>query len=518
MIDRVRPAVRIGGASLLFVLLLAGRAAGDTIFVNAGDHLQAALDAARPGDVIRLQEGATFVGNFVLPPKNGPGYITIRSAGRWESLPASWERVGPEHEPRLPTIESPNVMPALRTAAGAHDWYVLGVRFLGGGGNGDVVRFGDGSASQNDVDLVPQQIVLDRVIIRGHSALGQKRGIALNSRTTTIRNSVIAGIALAGQESQAIAGWNGPGPYTIENNYLEAAGVNVMFGGAAPFIPNLVPSDITFRRNHVTKQLAWRGMALTVKNLFELKNARRVLVEGNLFEHNWMAAQAGYAILFTVRNPGNLAPWATVEDVTFQNNVVRRVAAGINILGYDYNAPSGQTRAIVIRNNLFYEIDRERWGGNGTFLLVGDEAADIVVEHNTIVQSSNIITVYGGTPSALRPVLGFRFVDNITLHNQYGIAGSGVGVGNAAIAAYLPGSVITANALAGGDSKRYPAGHHFPTVAELFSQFTNPAACDYRLRKTSSLSTAATDGGSLGVDFTALNREMGVILCDAGGR
>ena len=44
-------------------------------------------------------------------------------------------------------------------------------------------------------------------------------------------------------------GWNGPGPFLIENNYLEAAGENVMFGGSDPSIANLVPSNITIRRN-----------------------------------------------------------------------------------------------------------------------------------------------------------------------------------------------------------------------------------------------------------------------------
>ena len=41
-----------------------------------------------------------------------------------------------------------------------------------------------------------------------------------------------------------------------------------------------------------------------MKNSFELKNARRVLVEGNVFEHVWAAAQTGFAVLFTTRNQG----------------------------------------------------------------------------------------------------------------------------------------------------------------------------------------------------------------------
>src|SRR6185295_19787625 len=142
-------------------------------------------------------------------------------------------------------------------------------------------------------------------------------------------------------------GWNGPGPFQIENNYLEAAGENLLFGGSDPSIPDLVPSDIEIKRNHFAKPLVWRmaqaghdAKAWTVKNLLELKNARRVLVDGNLFEHNWVQAQNGFAILFTVRNQNGRAPWSVVEDVTFSNNVLRGTAQGVNILGHDNNAPA----------------------------------------------------------------------------------------------------------------------------------------------------------------------------------
>jgi hypothetical protein len=141
---------------------------------------------------------------------------------------------------------------------------------------------------------VPHHLELDGLVIRGDAAKGQKRAIALNSASTTIRNSDIREIKAVGQDSQAICGWNGPGPFVIENNYLEAAGENVMFGGADPAIRDLVPSDITVRGNYLTKPLEWRepNSPWTVKNLFELKNAQRVLVEWNVFEHNWAAAQA----------------------------------------------------------------------------------------------------------------------------------------------------------------------------------------------------------------------------------
>src|SRR5262249_11415262 len=151
----------------------------------------------------------------------------------------------------------------------------------------DIVDLGDGSPSQSTLAGVPHDLIVDRVYIHGDPAQGQKRGIGLNSASTKILNSYIADIKAVAQDSQAIAGWNGPGPYTIDNNYLEAAGENVLFGGADPWIPNLVPSDIIITRNHIAKQPAWKNQPQwNVKNLLELKNAQRVVIDGNVLEYN----------------------------------------------------------------------------------------------------------------------------------------------------------------------------------------------------------------------------------------
>ena len=205
----------------------------------------------------------------------------------------------------------------------------------------------------------------DRALLHPRrSRRGQKRGIALNSAATTIVDSYISDIKANGQDSQAIAGWNGPGPYTIENNYLEGAGDNFLLGGSDPAIQGLVTEDVVFRRNQLAKPVAWREQGWQVKNIFELKNARRVLVEGNVMEYVWRDAQQGYAILLTPRNQDGKAPWAVVEDVTIRRNVVRHAGGGMQITGEDSNAPSGPARRIKMVDNLFYDIDANAWGGS----------------------------------------------------------------------------------------------------------------------------------------------------------
>jgi hypothetical protein len=296
----------------------------------------------------------------------------------------------------------------------------------------------------------------------------------------------------------------------IENNYLEGAGENIMFGGADSGIPNLVPSDITIRGNYFSKPLAWRtpGSPWTVKNLFELKNARRVLIENNIFEYNWEAAQSGYAILFTPSNQDGRAPWSVVTDVTFRFNIVRHAASGIAVLGSDYTHPSGQLRRLKIQHNLFYDIDASRWGGQGWFLLMGNEPADIVFDHNTIIQSGTLMVLTGDRGGTPLPIENFHFTNNLAFHNEFGIFGDGIGVGNLAISTYLRREVINRNIIAGGEASRYPAGNFFPARDELFSEFMDGAQHDYRLRGNSRFASAATDGSAIGAAVDTLRRRL----------
>lgn len=495
---------RVVAAALAITAAGASGAAAQTgspIVVAAGGSLQAALNQAQPGQTIHLQAGATFDGNFILPVKAGTGTITVRTSTPDAQLPAD-TRVGPAHESLLPTLRSVNSMPALRTAPGARNWRLIGLRFTAAVSY-DVISLGDGA--QRDRALVPSGITLDRAIVRGDPTAGQKRGIALNSAHTQILNSYIAGIRLAGQESQAIACWNGPGPFVIENNYIEAGAIGLLFGGAVPAIDQLVPADIVIRRNHIVRPVSWRGGPWMVKNLLEFKNARNVRIDGNVIENNWQRDQTGFAVLFTPRASG-AAPWTAVENVRFENNVVRHSGSAINVTGYDNSSPSRQLRGLVIRNNLVTDISQATWGGTGIFLQIGDEAADVHVEHNTVMHSGHVVMVYGGTAAAPRRSTGFRFVGNIAPHNAYGIYGNAVGTGNPAIATYFPGAVLTGNVLAGGNANVYPAGNVFPTVAFLMAQFENPAAGDYRLIATSSLLALAQ--GVPGVDVDELQRAM----------
>jgi hypothetical protein len=51
-----------------------------------------------------------------------------------------------------------------------------------------------------------------------------------------------------------------------------------------------------------------------VKNLFEIKNAQRMLIEGNVFENNWAEGQGGSAIVLKSVNQGGACPWCVAKD------------------------------------------------------------------------------------------------------------------------------------------------------------------------------------------------------------
>ena len=476
---------------------------GTTITVKAKDNLQKVINAARPGDTIILEAGASFPGPITLPSKAGSGtdsdFITIQSSALAQ-LPAG-VRVTPEQAHLMPKILAPGAnSPALRTDPAAHHWRFLGVEFLPATAQATVTNLielgDDGSLSGSVPERVPHHLLFDRCYIHAWPDQDVRRGLALNSSDTEISNSYISDFKSRMSDSQAILAWHSPGRLRIINNYLEGASENLMLGGGGGAAKEgFIPSDVEIRRNHFSKRLEWRGV-WGVKNLFEIKFARRVQFIGNLLEYNWQDGQAGYAIQLTVRDQG------VIEDVLIEHNIIRHTSGGINILGRDYYGPSGQAQQITIRNNLFYDLDSSRWGGADHFLQITETEA-VVVDHNTVLQGGSIISAYGKANT------NFRLTNNIVRHNAYGIFGDGLSPGNVSIGAYFPGAVVARNVLIapGGYEWSYPAGNFYPGSIQAVG-FVDRAANNFSLAATSRYKGRGTDGKDIGCDMVALKAAL----------
>ena len=458
-------------------------AAGSTaavITVSAGENLQAALDHAQPGDTIVLPAGARFTGQFRFPAKTGT--VTLTSSG-----PLPDRRITEADAPLMATIASGSGAMALDMIDSAH-WLIDGIRFEPNvGGFGEVIA----------IDRATH-VELRRLLLVVPDGQEQKRFVLGNGRHITLRQSHCAGVWRSGQDSQCFVAWDGAGPYTITDNFLEAASENIMFGGADSTAPDTVPADILVERNFFSKRLEWKGQRRGVKNLFELKAARRVVIRHNVFERNWVDAQSGAAILFTPRNQNGGAPWTSIEDVVFEHNIVRDTPTHFNILGFDNNAISAQTTRIVIRNNLLLG------SGGGRFALIGNEVGALEFSHNTYVNpqtaESSMIALYaegsipevGGSRPSSYAVSALTFVDNLMQFNTYGLHSS-LGVGTNALTAMTHRYTWMNNVLAGGWGTYPPTTTFIPA-----DEYSTHLDAEYFLVPTSPFKSMATDGTDIG--------------------
>src|SRR4030095_8125810 len=124
--------------------------------------------------------------------------------------------------------------------------------------------------------------------------------------------------------------------------------------------------------------------------------------------------------------------------------------SGIQTLGDDYNHPAQRGNGLIIRNNKFENIGRWFLTLNGFY--------NTTVEHNTHLQSHNIITLTG------EPSLGFVYRNNVTVRDPagFGIYGDGAGEGQAGLNYWTPGWVMKGNVIAGAEASLYPTNIYYP--------------------------------------------------------
>ncbi len=527
-------------------------AAGKVWTVHSVEDLYESLAKSSCGDTIQLQSGGVFSGNIVLPAKNcdDAHWIILRTSAPDSALP-------PEHNRLTPCYGGVLSLPARPSWNCPSNTNILAkIEFSGGGGSGPLL-FSPGAnhyrlvgleitalgSAYNLVEFIgpADHIIFDRVWMHGTVQGEAARGILLGqSRYVAVIDSFFSDfhcVAKTGScgDSQAIAGGigDGPmGPYEIVNNFLEASGENIMFGGGRG---TATPQDIEVRHNHLFKPSIWMkgqpgyvggedGNPFIVKNLFELKNAQRILLEGNIMENTWGGfTQAGFGIVLTPRNPGGCLP-CKVADVTIRNNYIRHVGSGLQIA----NAPSGSGVAVdgqrySIHDIVIDDIDGPKYGGAGELAQISVNPGapllqNVKIDHITAFPPHGLFFI-GDFVATSGPINNFSFTNSIVTAGTNPVWSTGGGPANCAFhddprttfQSCFIGSTIAANVIldpppAYGPGN-WPANNYFPKSAQAvkFANYNGGNGGDYRLQPSSPYKRKGTDGKDLGADMDAIH-------------
>jgi len=538
-------------------------APGKTTLVSTADDFQTALNSAICGDTIQLKAGTTFTGAFVFPDKpcDSSHWIIIRTSSPDSSLPPEGIRITPCYagvrslpgRPALNCQATQNVLARLIMptstngpvlfASGANHYRLIGLEITRAPGVGSISEL-----------VTPERrapidhIIIDRSWIHGTAQDETARGVYFAGVTSgAVIDSFLTDfhcVARTGAciDSQAVAGGLGDlpsGPFKITNNFMEAAGENILFGGGEATV---VPTDIEVRHNHLFKPLIWMrgepgyvggrdGNPFIVKNHFEIKNAQRVLFEGNIAEYTWGGfSQQGYSLLLTPKNQAgangsNVCPACLVADITIRYSKVSHAAAGMQIatiLSDNHGQASGGQR-ISIHDITFDDISSSMYQGDGAFFLIcnnwsSDVLRDVSINHITGLGDPSRPLAIMGDHAGLPKISGLIITNNILVGGQSAIASTG-GRTNCAIHdipietlnTCFSSYAFSNNALIATSGRyppaQWPKGNFFPPTPQAVSFISYDGANNgnYRLLPSSRYARGGTDGKNLGADIDLLN-------------
>ena len=535
-------------------------AGGKTWMVRSEQNLKQALSNASCGDIIQLQAGATFRGKFVIPDKkcDDSHWIIIRTSASDSSLPPEGTRMTPCYagvaslagRPRLNCASTSNVLAKIEFngnggsgpilfSPGANHYRLIGL---------EVTRSVSPAAVYNltQFEGPTDHLVFDRLWMHGTPQNETVRGILLGpSRYVAVVDSFFSDFhCVAGTgscvDTQAIAGGLGDqpmGPYKIVNNFLEAAGECIIFGGGGA---TATPTDIQISHNHMFKPLTWmkgqagyvggaNGNPFIVKNLLELKNAQRVLIDGNIMENTWGGfSQVGFAILLTPKNPGSsgstLCSICQVTDVTIRYNSISHVGAGLQIANVlsDNGGAAFAGQRYSIHDITIDDIDGVKYNGPSEFAQVSVQAGapllqNVTINHITAFPSKTMFVI-GDMVATSTQMKNFVFTNSIVNAGTYPIWSTGGGPANCAyhdsplitFNACFTNSTFAANAIIASpptySAAAWPSRNFFPESAATvrFANYNGGSGGDYHLQRSSRYKGLGTDGKDLGADVDAV--------------
>ena len=542
-------------------------AAAALITVNAGGDLQAALNSAQCGSTIELQAGATFTGPFEFPAKSCDSnhWIIVRSSSPDSALPAEGQRLTPCYagvasllgRPNYPCNNPHNVLAKLIVSgsentlvvfqSGADHYRLLGLELTRPTGTKvapTLVSVDKGGTAG--------YIVLDRSWLHGTTQDDTRDGFNLTGTNyVAVVNSYFSDFhcAAACTDAHAVSGGAGnhqDGPYKIEDNFLEASGEAIMFGGAKA---TKTPTDITIQFNHFFKPWQWMpgnhpfvggpdGNPFIVKNHFELKNAARVLVEANLMDNSWGGfTQTGYGIVLTPKNQItksglDVCQLCQVTDVTIRYVQISHAGGGIVMAtGLSHGKDGGGGPALAGTRWSIHDVVLDdlstKYAGPGTVFQISNSwpknpLNTVTINHITGFPDSTGTMMFMGNKITNPEMYGFVFTNSIVTTGRYPVLNTGHGQESCAFKD-VPITTITKcfttytfanNGLVTPPPQdppsAWPANNMFAqTVDDVgFTNFNNGNGGNYELLPKSPYKNKGTDDKDLGADIVGLNEAL----------
>jgi hypothetical protein len=317
-------------------------------------------------------------------------------------------------------------------------------------------------------DLFPHHIVVDQCWIHGIDSYDIRDGVQLDGISMRIQNSTIERIrtaSISGAESHGIVSYSGLGPNWVVNNTISAGMIQTLWGGADPTMQGVRTEGLTYIGNWLYRPFKWMDWSGTTdpsplspcpvdtdghgatyrntslgtywecqgaapgtwmpigastytsltsariptpdKNVFELKDASRVYVEGNLFDqaYSWnFQSQHGACVLLNLTGK----PPDRISHVVMQNNVCQHMPWGISqgqVQGtVNWDNGGVAMHNIVFRNNVFQYLGETQYTnpGFGNVSLWGQDtvyhqmgawyAGALTDDHNTVIGVNSTIT------------------------------------------------------------------------------------------------------------------------------
>lgn len=543
-------------------------APGSVISVKSGGDFQSALNTVQCGQTIQLQAGATFTGSFTLPAKgcNNQNWIVIRTSSPDSALPAEGQRLTPCYagvsslpgRPAYPCQNPTNVLAKVQNggigpvvlADGANFYRFVGLEITRPTG----AKY---SAILMSLAGTADHIIVDRSWLHGQAQDETRNGFSMAGGTyIAVIDSYLNDfhcISGAGSCTDAHAVSGGvtqtqDGPYLIQNNFLEASGEEVMFGGGAA---TLTPTDITIIGNHFWKPMEWMkgnspfvggpdGHPFIVKNHLELKNAVRVLIDSNLMENCWGGfTQNGHAILLTPKNQHtkagkNVCPNCQVTDVTIRYVQISHAGGGIVMAtaistgGHGY--PGGEALAgarFSIHDVVMDDLSKKYVGGGAAWELANGWSKNplntVTINHITAFPDPDSHMMLVGNDVANPPMYGLVFTNNLMVTGKYPIwdayGGGKISCAQGGVPVTSIDNCFTTNTFQTNGliaspphdpPSKWPANNYFPATPPdvQFTNYNNGNGGNYQLLPGSPYKNAGTDGKDLGADIVGLNAAL----------